>query len=287
MKATTKPVAMIGRAVLIVSLSALGAQMAGASVPPASGDARSSIPLHIPFTVDQTGLPTFEAKIDGKPVSLFLDFGGYKNLSLKQHVLENLEVTYKNETEHFTSSTGVLSTVKTFTAHNFQAGTVRLSTIDGASLPDGLYRFPQDGYLGFGFLKAFLVVFDYAHGEARLYPSNNPKLMQSECGTNVFPVEVAKGVAEVDVETELGKRVFSFDTGSNQNVARPGKNPVLGAPGTLFKYQKFKLGNHDLGAESFLIIPYAAPDVDGVLGRNFFSKHIVCIDIAAGNAAVR
>jgi hypothetical protein len=287
MKVDIKPVAVIGRAILMVTLLALGTQMAHTSVLPASGDARSSVPLHIPFIVDQTGLPTFNAEIDGKPVSLFLDFGGYKNLAIKKHALENLRVTYKNETQHFTSSTGTSSAVETFIAHNFQAGTVRLSTIDGASLPDGLYRFPQDGYLGFGFLKAFLVVFDYAHGEARLYPSNNPKLMQSECGTNVFPVAVAKGVAEVSVETELGQRFFSLDTGSNQNAARPGTNPVLGAPDTLFKYEKFRLGTQDLGAESFLVIPYAAPDVDGVLGRDFFSKHIVCIDIAAGNAAVR
>jgi hypothetical protein len=244
-------------------------------------------PLRIPFTVDETGLPTFVASIDGKPISLFLDFGSSKTLAIKQSVLKKLSVSYGDAAGHFTSWTGLVSKVKPFTAHNFSAGTIRRSTIDGTSLPDHLYNFPQDGSLGFGFLRNFLVVFDYAHGEVRLYPPNNPVALQKECGAGTYAINDRIGVAEVSAETELGTRIFLLDTGANRDVARPGGNPVLGKPGTLFEFKKFQLGGHDLGKHSFLLVPYAAPDVDGVLGRDFFSKHVVCIDIDAGKMGVK
>ncbi len=287
MKPIAKPIAPIRGAAFLLLSVIMATGMACAQASHSSSVERSDEPQRIPFTVDQTGLPTFKATIGGRSVTLFLDFGGYKALALKQHVLKNLPVTYKDKTQHFTSSGGTSSTVKTLTARDFKTGTVQLSTIDGSSLPDDLYSFPQDGYLGFGYLKGFFIVFDYAHGEARLYSPKNPKAMRDECGTHVLPVTLTTGVAEVTAETELGHRIFSLDTGANQDVVRPGKNPVLGAPGTFFNYRKLRLGALNLDNQRFLVVPYAAPNVDGVLGRGFFSEHLVCIDMAAGKVGVK
>lgn len=274
------------KVVLFASLltTTTGAAYAGTSVTGAEGTAIT--PLVIPFQIDETGLPTFHAMVNGKPRVLFLDLGGKMPLALKSSAAEDSDVAYTGATQHFVSSNGTSSDVKSFKARDFEAGTVRLESIDGSTLPDSLYSFPQDGYLGSGFLRRFLVVFDYRHGEARLYSSNNLEVMHRECGTHVFPMSFSRGFAEITVETELGRRSFLLDTGSNQNVARPGTNPILGAAGTGFTYQKFEVGAQDLGPASFLVMPYAAPDVDGVLGRVFFSKHIVCIDASADRAAV-
>jgi hypothetical protein len=276
----------VGIAVLLLSLITVTIGVARLRAM-TSENATLPSPLRIPFKVDQTGLPTFNAEIGGKPVLLFLDFGGSKSLTLKQQVLDRLAIKYEIKTQKITLWTGVSSLVKTFTAPNFKAGTLQLSTIAGTVLPDDAYHFPQDGTLGFGFLKSFLVIFDYVNNEVRLYPGNNAKAMRDECGINVFAVDVTKGVAELTADTELGRRSFLIDTGANQDVARPGANPVLGSAGSVFTYRRFKIGAKDIGPERFLVVPYKAPDVDGVLGRSFFSRHVVCIDAAAGKAAVR
>lgn len=241
----------------------------------------------IPFVLDATGLPTFAATVDGSPVRLFLDTGGYKAIALKQDAIRRTGVAYDASSASANDAQGHAYVARSFTAASFNAGSLSLSPARGADLPDfGSHGYPQDGYVGYGVLKNYVLVIDYSRGDISMYdPADGPAVLRSECGAHTFAAEVKNAVIQATVETDAGERVFQFDTGANRNVARP--LATASADQTEMTFTRFRLGNTDLGPMTFRLIPYRAPDVDGVLGREFFAAHRVCLDLGAGKGALR
>lgn len=251
----------------------------------AARQARLEPIARIPFSVEGSGLPTFSARINGEPVRLFIDTGGYKPIALKQGVIRRFSLSYDDGSSSANDAQGQAYTTRSFTATSFQAGSLSLSPAHGADLPNlGTHAYPQDGYLGYGVLKSYALVVDYARGELLMYaPSAGSAVLARECGRKTFDLEIRNAVIQATVETDVGPRTFQFDTGANRNIVR--QAPTTGAAEATF--QRFHLGNAELGPMSFRIIPYRAPDVDGVLGKEFFAAHRVCLDLDAGKGAIR
>lgn len=244
----------------------------------------------IPFSVDETGLPTFDARIDGAPVRLFIDTGGYKPIALKQDVIRRLGLSYDDGSSSANDAQGRPYATRPFTTTHFQAGSLALSPVHGADLPNlGTHAYPQDGYLGYGVLKNHALVIDYAKGELLMYaPTAGSTVLARECGGKTFDFEIKNAVIQATVETDVGPRIFQFDTGSNRNIVRPA--PTTAATQEMqaeVTYKRFRLGNAKLEPMSFRVIPYRAPDVDGVLGREFFAAHRVCLDLDTGKGSIR
>ena len=239
----------------------------------------------ISFSVEESGLPTFSARVNGDPVQLFIDTGGYKPIALKQDVIRRLSLPYDDGSSSANDAQGQSYTARSFTATSFQAGSLSLSPAHGADLPNlGTHAYPQDGYLGYGVLKNHTLVIDYARGELLMYaPSAGSAVLARECGVDTFDFEIRNAVIQATVETDVGPRIFQFDTGANRNIVR--QAPATGAAEATFK--RFHLGTAELGPMSFRVIPYRAPDVDGVLGKDFFAAHRVCLDLDAGKGAIR
>jgi len=138
----------------------------------------------IAFTVDDTGLPTFEAVVNGQKVRLFLDTGGYKTLALKQEAIARLGLPYEGASQKANDAQRQTYISRSFTASSLKAGSLDLTAIHGADLPpmEGSHSYPQDGYIGYGLLKDYLLVFDYPMGELRLFSKDDLHAMQTECG---------------------------------------------------------------------------------------------------------
>lgn len=75
-----------------VPLSVLAGLLLTFPVAPSFATAHPAVPIRFPLTT-QAGLPTVQATVDGRTVSLFLDVGAYPVLGLKTAVLKRVPVT--------------------------------------------------------------------------------------------------------------------------------------------------------------------------------------------------
>lgn len=251
----------------------------------AIADQSSPQPQRIPFKLESR-LPTVQAEVSGKPASLFLDLGAYKPIALTHAALDKLPVAYTGQTETFRDSTGQMFTNRVFDVNALVAGTFKATGLEGVefSYSKGAGAFSQDGYIGFGLLMRYFLVFDYIKYELRLYsPGTSIDKLRSECGVgDGFKIDIINGVVEAKVDTEKGKFVFQLDTGSSENVLRPS---AVGLPidtkQMSYAFSKFDFGGKNLGRTRFPLREFAAPDVDGVLGTDFFDSRVVCFDFSS------
>lgn len=272
----------------VIALGLFVAAFAGPQVSATASAIHQVSPIRVPFETNGTGLPTVVVKINGAPVILFLDYGGYAQLAVKTEALGLTAVRFTGDVQKSRDAQGHERVSRKFIAQALSAGSGNWHDVSGTDLPASpAFRFPQSGYLGFGLMKSYLAVFDYAGKELRLYPSGDRKALDRECGSSTFPISVVDGVTQAKAKTKNGERTFQFDTGSNMDLVRPASVPgEPPKPGTQIDFKGFQLGS-SIADRSFLVIPYQAPDVDGVLGRPFFAEHVVCLDPTAGVGGVK
>lgn len=237
----------------------------------------------IPFVLDNHGFPAFQATIAGKNANLYIDTGGYKALALIPDSARRLSVRYDPESSSRDANNyqGRNYVSHTFSASLFEAGSLRLPEIRGGDLSQfSLPNSNLDGYIGIELLKNYLMVFDYKKGELRLYAPSDASDLSRECGGSSFAIELQNDSIIATGITEFGPRRFLLDTGSSRNVFRPSSLPVALLRGQItVELSNTKFGSYELNPATFLLVPFQAPDVDGVLGREFFDGRKVCIDL--------
>ncbi|MGH8052242.1 MAG: hypothetical protein ACREPB_16400 [Arenimonas sp.] len=234
----------------------------------------------------QTGLPTLQATVSGKPVTLILDLGGYKGIALTPAALAKLDVKYDTQVESWRNSEGEVFTAKLFAAPNVKIGEQSVGSVDGieyATTVPGV-----DGYIGFAVLRNYTLVLDYPHNELRIYPPASATA-EKECGlTNPISFDVVSGVVQSKVGTDDGDLIFQWDTGASENVLRPSAinlNPDTEISSHIFK--QFSLGTKDFGRTRIPLREFVAPNVDGVLGTEFFVSKMVCLNFNKKIATIK
>jgi len=265
-----------------IALALVGPCSAHQPVPPAA--------IHVPFEL-QHGLPTIQATVGGKSVSLILDLGGGSMLALTTASLQKVTVNFTGKTHQFSDSAGNITRTRDYIAPHFVSGGLVLDQLAGNEL-SGRKSFPWDGYLGIGVLKRYLLVFDYPQHELRLYPSGARAVMRKECGDASIPIELVKGVVQSTVATDHGTLTFAWDTGSSLDIVRPaavGKAYKPSSDGSLqtITFKRFSMNSRNYEPVEMALMPFTAPAVDGFIGSPFMHTRVVCIDPGAGVAAIR
>jgi len=234
----------------------------------------------------QSGLPTLQASVSGKPVTLILDLGGYKGIALTTAALAKLNVAYDTRVESWRNSEGKVFTAKLFAAPNVKIGDQSVGSVDGIEYSTTVQG--VDGYVGFAVLRNFTLVLDYPHSELRIYPSASTSA-EKECGANnPISFEVVSGVVQSKVVTDSGDLIFQWDTGASENVLRPSAvnlNPDTELSSHIFT--RFSIGTRDFGRTRIPLREFVAPNVDGVLGTEFFGSKMVCLNFGKKTATIR
>ncbi len=274
---------MKGTGVCAAALCAISLSVAAQDVRKSEG----SLPIRVPLEFEGR-LPTVMATISGKPVSLFVDLGGYKAIALKASSGGSLDLSYGDRIERWRNSDGEVFSSRLFSVSDLKLGSATLNGLDGIELPGDDSRFSQDGYLGYPTLSRFVVVIDYPLGELRLYPQGAKGVVERECGAS-FPLQVIGGVVRSTVTTNEGPLIFQWDTGSTENVLRPSSlaGPSPTQKSASHPFSKFDVGGHDLGRIRIPLREFVAPDVDGILGTDFFESRVVCLDLQSRTAGIR
>lgn len=260
----------------------LGAAQAGTPLPD---------PMRVPIRLEH-GLPTTQATIGGKPVTLFIDVGNYQVVGLKTAVLARLPVTFTGDSESWRDADGHVFTSRIFRAADLEAGALTATQFDGNELAGdaGKAGYPQDGLIGFGLLHRYQMVFDESAGELRLYPVSAKGVFEAECGSAGGPLRLENGVMVSEVRTGHGPLRVQWDTGAAADVLRPSAIAGRVKDADLLRrytFDRFDVAGQPAGPREFMLRQFPAPDVDAVLGTGFFARHVVCLDPAGGRVAFR
>lgn len=237
-------------------------------------------------------LPTVQATTSGKTLPLILDLGAFAAVALTTEALNSTPVKFDGRSLEWRDASGYTFKARTFQVDDLSIGHFSAGSTSGAEFryPDGDASHAQVGYVGFGLLSHFLLVFDYQKDELRLYPPGDSADMAAECGKHHFPIDVIDGVVESKFNTEHGQLIFQWDTGSAKDLIRPS---VVGMKkgdyrdGQSYPFSRFETGGTDFGRTRISLREFVAPDVDGVLGTDFFEGKVVCFDPTNRIAAVR
>ncbi len=166
------------------------------------------------------------------------------------------------------------------------------------ALPSGSQTTPSPNVIGKFFLSRFLVVIDFAAGNIMLWPPGTGNSPGINCGRSPIPLERTQEerlpVSAFDMPG--GRLRLSWSTSTSHSLLTMSAAEKLGlemmsrgsnGPRT-FMPRSLEASGQDLGAVEFAVLPLElSADFDGMLGRDFFDQHVVCLDYERREVRVR
>lgn len=245
----------------------------------------STVPLLL-----EDNLPYVKVDVGGQPVTVRLDSGAWDSgVALTTADLDRTTVTFTGTTRWQNAMGHVLSARK-FVIPEVRLGELVLHDVPGHEIvfaPD--YTPPKrDGQLGFAFLRNYTVVVDFPGRQLKLYDAAEPTL-PPECGTQVAPLEVGPAGLQSVARTSVGTIRVAWDTAAQASMLTP---EALRVPDSRYKLgephelAEFTIGDVKLGPLTVRSVKVQIPDLDGLVGFDFFNEHVVCFDTRRGVVAI-
>lgn len=157
---------------------------------------------------------------------------------------------------------------------------------------------PTPNAIGKHFLSQYFVVVDYAAASITLWPPDTVNPAGMNCGRARIPMERTEEerLAVSDFDMPSGRVRLLWGTGNAYSmlpetiaeklrlatVTRGPNSPKFYLSKTL------SAAGQDFGPLEFVLLPLKLPsDFEGVLGGNFFERHVVCFDYKRREVGVR
>lgn len=256
-------------------------------------------PIHLPLTFIKSN-PVTTITVGGRAVQAIVDTGGTVDgaLKLSKEViegaggvgLEGAAVTSDASGREFTSPRFRVPAV-IIDGHTFHDLTVvEAPARKGGDAP------PIPNAIGRQFLARYFVVVDYAGRSVTLWRPGSKRPAGLHCGRTRIPMEATKeaGLAVSEFDTQSGRLRLLWDTGATYSALPDSLAAKLQLATTLnlktkfWNAQAFSAAGHDFGPVEFVLLPLKLPaDFEGLIGRNFFQSHVVCLDYARREVRVR
>ena len=228
------------------------------------------------------GNPITSARIGDENIDVVVDTGGLGGMAISPEDLERLSVTFTGESIERTDAAGDTFESRAFIVPELFLGGHRFEEVEGferIGSSGGFAGGPPMNVLGRALLHEFTVIVDYPNGEIRLY---SPDQSRSVCGTSTSElVEIDGDILALPVETDGGQMLALMDTGATYSFIQ--KEVVtsrsLSTVEDFYRTSAFRVGDRDFGPLEMVVLPIdGAPQIDALVGANFFSSHAVCID---------
>ena len=254
-------------------------------------------------TTDSTVIPIrlsgnfalVEVRIGGRDMPLLFDTGDSRGILLAQPVIDRIKAKPVGQSSKVIDLKGNIVESPSFEIPRLQIGSIEFENViadldvhDPSYQPD---QHGQQGFLGTALLKPYQVVIDYSRLTLTLIAPGSSRARAGDCRGAAVPfVEQWRGEPVTEAETELGRVVLWWDTGSPLSIlttrfaqqARPkiAEGPMLS--------DRLGLGGSEFGPWPFEVVDFALPPgFEGFIGYDFFAQHVVCMDFPGRRVLVR
>ncbi len=253
------------------------------------GTKQQTIPIKI-----IEGLPFITVHLNGQKFGLLLDLGA-RDSTLSEEIITNCGLTKTEKTVNSMDVYGTRSTKPVFSSSNIYIGNYFVPQLNFSTLPQfdfstsslihGPLKVLNNGFIGrTPFLEKVLLI-DYKNELCIIYPSDSRKKTdprkyeQGEWIELDFQLKTGLGIDLcLLINSEKTDKII-LDTGANASVI---SNSLTKVPIDLSSEDanlSIKLNNGTcLGTFLFHPQDLTNPGLNGILGCNFFSKYVVCID---------
>jgi hypothetical protein len=155
---------------------------------------------------------------------------------------------------------------------------------------------PVPNAIGQQFLGRYFAVIDYAGLTMTLWPPGTEHVASAACGRTHIPMEQTEDsdLVVTEFDTPSGSFRLAWDTGAtssaiSESLAASLRLETIDRDQTSF-YTPTRLSaaGQQFGPMEFVVLPLQLPgDFQGILGANFFSDHVVCLDWEKREVRVR
>ena len=234
----------------------------------------------IPIEVEK-GNVFAAARINGVDVRLGVDSGGGV-VALKTATIAKVRATRAASSMQSTDVLGNTSEQALLTLDTLEIAGKVFVHVAAVNAGDYAAGTPGDGVIGRKLLNRFIVVYDYSARKVTLFAPEERRAVKRECrGERVRTIPDPEEIIVSLAKTDHGTMRMTWDTGATYSVVKKeiADRQRLPLDDVLYTSKRFTLGARDFGPLRLAAVDFRAPqNVDGFIGYNFFTDHVVCID---------
>jgi hypothetical protein len=257
---------------------------------------QSSEPLRLSISIVRTS-PVAAIKVGSQTVPVGIDTGGGA-IALSEDVIRNAGGVKLAEELEWSDAYGQKYRVPQFK--------VPVITIGGRAFRDIVVIQatesrdsegpPVPNAIGGQFLSQFVTVIDYVGQAFTLWPPGAESEISAACGTTRVPMEKTEqlDLAVSAFNTPSGTLRLLWDTGASYSMlpealaANRRLETFLRGQTPFFNSTTLSVAGREFGPLEFVVPPLQLPsDFEGMLGANFFSSHVVCLDYEKREVRIR
>jgi len=251
--------------------------------------AQSSEPLRLPLSIIRSN-PVTVITVGNRTVQAIVDSGG-GGITLIEDVIRSAGGVRLADERVWNDAFGREYRVPQFTVPVMTIGGQTFHdvvVIQATDWPEGEGP-PVPNMIGQHFLSRYFAVVDYAGLAMTLWPPGTEFAASAACGRTRIPMEQTEdlGLVVTEFDTPSGSLRLAWDTGASysmlsETMVADRRLETTNRGHTFFhKPAELTAGGQEFGPLEFVILPLKLPrDVEGILGANFFSSHVVCLDWA-------
>jgi hypothetical protein len=240
-------------------------------------------------------MPIVELHTQGRTLRLIVDLGGADALAITESALAQLDVKWTGGSKRVFDAFGKSSRAREFVLADARLGELDLHNVRGYIIPEERLRqngLPErlDGYVGHGLLGAMNLLVDYPQQRLVFVSADaSPPVDISNWTHSPFEFGKAGVTSRIEIDGREMKAVW--DTGANHTVIRP-KHVPSDLPRRTTRFNEFatagsiRIGDRDLGPLDLSLLDFSQPNVDVIMGNNFFAEHAVWFDFGNERLAV-
>ncbi len=158
-------------------------------------------------------------------------------------------------------------------------------------LKDELELLVVDGRVGWTFFKQGVVFFDFSH--SNLVIAKDLPVLVDKAGYSLndfipIPFELHNCGPVFTIQTSVGAQKFLLDTGATCSIIRDASIlREMKSSKSSHITENLRIGESDFGQWTFRLLEYNEQmECDGILGIDFFKKHMICLDFLTNTAYV-
>lgn len=256
----------------------------------------SAEPLRLPLRIIRSSAIT-EIAVGDQIVQAGLDTGG-GGITLSEAVIRKAGGVRLPDDLEWSDGFGQEYRVPQFRmpAMNIGGQTFRdVVVAQAVSWPEGQGP-PVSNGIGGQFMSQYFVVIDFAGLSISLWPAESGAASGAACGEARIPMEETEqsDLVVSKFDTPSGTIRLLWDTGASYSslpqslVENSHLETIVRGQTTFHRPARLAAAGHEFGPLEFVVLPLQLPDdFQGMLGANFFSTHVVCLDYERREVLVR